>query len=534
LLHATDEERLDYTFSSNGTYIIKLVVNRGEPCSDSTERLAYVYPGFAPDFDFFGICFTKPTSFDDRSTSVTGTVNSWRWDFGELTSVTDISNIQNPVYTYPSMGIRNVRLVATNTDGCRDTIIKSIEIIDEPPITLAFKDTLICLNDQLQLHAIGQGNFSWSPAINMVNANTADPIVSPATTTKYYVHLDHEGCLNSDSVIVRVVDHVTLIPMADSTICSGDTIQLRVFSDGLRFSWTPIAQVLNPTAKDPFVTTPLTTNYQVTATIGGCTANTSIDIVAIPYPFVFAGADTLICFNSILRLQALTDGDSWTWFPANSLSDATSLNPIASPAGTTEYVFTAIDLNSGCPKPANDTIVVTVLPEVVAFAGNDTAIVVHQPLQLNGSGGVQYEWWPTNGLSSAEIGNPRALFTEPSDGLQFRMIAFDELGCRDSAFITVKVFATTPMVFVPSAFTPNNDGKNDVLRPIPAGIAIIEYFMVYNRWGQLIFRSNSTDPAWDGRINGQMQGSNSYVWLVKAIDYKGTAYFQKGTVTLIQ
>ena len=100
--------------------------------------------------------------------------------------------------------------------------------------------------------------------------------------------------------------------------------------------------------------------------------------------------------------------------------------------------------------------------------------------------------------------------------------------------MTVKVFATTPIVFVPTAFTPNNDGKNDILKPIPAGIARIEYFMVYNRWGQQVFQSSAASQGWDGRINGKLQGTNTYVWLVKAVDYTGATYFQKGTVTLIQ
>lgn len=534
IIHTTTDPVLNYTFTSNGTYIIKLVVNRGDACADSTEKLAYVYPGFMPAFDVEGVCFNRATSFHDRTTTITGTVNTWRWDFGELSSSTDVSTIQHPQFTYTTMGVRNVRLIVTNTDGCRDTAIRTVNIFDKPPINLAFKDTLICLNDQLQLKAGGTGNYSWSPAINIINANTATPTVSPTSTTKYFVHLEYDGCENDDSVLVRVVDHVTLIPMPDSTICSGDTIQLRINSDGLKFTWTPTSQIIDPAVKNPMVITPVNTIYEVTATIGGCSASRSVRINAVPYPDIFAGDDETICYGSSVTLQGLTDGILWQWTPSATLSDPMSLSPIARPLETTPYIFSSINSSGGCPKPARDTVLITVLPEVVAFAGNDTSVVANQPLQLQGTGGIEYAWWPTQGLSSAEIANPIAFFTQPADSISYRMITADAAGCTDTAFVKIRVYASSPIVYVPSAFTPNDDGLNDILKPIPAGIATIEYFMIYNRWGQLIYKSNSTNPGWDGRINGQLQGSNTFVWLVKAVDYKGNEYFEKGTVTLIR
>ena len=66
-----------------------------------------------------------------------------------------------------------------------------------------------------------------------------------------------------------------------------------------------------------------------------------------------------------------------------------------------------------------------------------------------------------------------------------------------------------PSVFPPIAFTPNNDGKNDLLVPIAAGIRHIEYFNIYNRWGQLVFTTTVNGQGWDGRINGQFQGTNT-------------------------
>ena len=89
-------------------------------------------------------------------------------------------------------------------------------------------------------------------------------------------------------------------------------------------------------------------------------------------------------------------------------------------------------------------------------------------------------------------------------------------------------------IFIPDAFTPNGDGLNDVVRPIAVGIQKINYFSIFNRWGQLVFKTTVNGYGWDGRIKGLVQGTNVFVWMVSAIDYTGKSLFLKGTVTLIR
>jgi gliding motility-associated-like protein len=524
---------ITYTFPDTGLYYIKLTINPDQPCTDSTKALVRVYPGFRAAFNTSGICVTKPTFFTDQSSSVYGTVNSWNWDFGEPTLTSDISNLQNPNYTYPGMGPKNATLIVTDTKGCRDTITHLLNIIDKPPITLGFRDSLICRNDQVQLQASGSGVFSWTPSSGLVNASTGTPTATPSTTTTFYVDLDDNGCKNRDSVKIRVVDFVTLAPMSDTVICQGDTIRLRVQSDGFRFSWTPANQLLDPTIKSPLAVTSLTTIYGVTAFLGGCSSTANIGVTTVPYPTAFAGSDTTICYNTPVFLQGQTDGARWTWSPANTIRDPGLLRTMAYPARTTAFVLTAFD-NRGCPKPGKDSVIVTVLPKMQVSAGNDTAVIIGQPLQLNGTGGETYEWSPAAYLSATNIYNPIALFSETTSGLRYKLVASSGFGCRDSAYINIKVFATGPTVFVPTAFTPNNDGKNDLLVPIAVGLKEIEYFRVFNRWGQMVFSTTTNGRGWDGRINGQLQGTNTYVWLVKATDYNGAPYFLKGVVTLIR
>jgi len=531
LLYNSSDPVVTYNFPDTGIYSVKLVINRNEPCSDSVVSLATVYPGFVPNFNFNGICLTNPTVFTDASTSVYGTVNSWEWNFGENSGDNDL--VQNPSYTYHVKGVKNVQLIATDTRGCRDTITRQIGIIDKPPIELAFRDTLICLNDKVPLLASGPGVFSWTPDNNIINPNTANPVVSPTVSSVYYVHLNEEGCVNDDSVKVNVVDHVSLRAMNDTTICSTDTIRLQLVSDGLKYSWTPASQLNNSLLPSPLAITRSTTAYDVIATIGSCSATDRVIVTTVPYPVAAAGDDKLICAHASVQLQAYSDGSSFQWSPASSLSDASILNPVAKPETATAYVLYAYDIK-GCPRPGKDTVLITVLPEIKPFAGRDTAIVTGQPLQFNGSGGTGYLWTPSTNLSANDIANPVGLYNYPSSGILYKLYVYNEAGCLDSAFTTVKVFDTKPSIFVPTAFTPNGDGRNDRLRPIAAGIKNIQYFNVYNRWGQLVFSTRTSEEGWDGRVGGQLQGTATYVWIVAGTDYLGAPYFQKGITTLIR
>lgn len=179
-------------------------------------------------------------------------------------------------------------------------------------------------------------------------------------------------------------------------------------------------------------------------------------------------------------------------------------------------------------------MLVTVLPKIIPFAGRDTAVIIGQPLQFNAEGGVSYLWTPSTGLSNPTIANPIGIYDGSFDNIRYRVDVFNAAGCSDSAFVNVKIFKTAPSIFVPTAFTPNNDGLNDVIRPIAVGMKEIKYFRIYNRWGQMVFHTTTNGQGWDGRINGSPQATNVFVWMVSATDYLGNPYFQKGTVTLIR
>jgi gliding motility-associated-like protein len=525
-----------FPYPDTGVYIVKFKVTSGAGCKDSTTAIVRVYPGFFPNFTFNGTCTNKPTQFFDATTATYGTINSWSWNFGDSTTIADTSTLRNPVYTYPKSGVKPVVFIVGSSKGCRDTITKNITIIDKPPLSFPFRDTLICNGDTLQLHGIGTGNFSWTPNTRMFNANTPDPTVFPNVTTVYTARLDDNGCVNNDTVRVRVVNFVTLFGRPDTTICLTDSVQLGARStNGLKFLWTPTADFTDPNILNAIAQPAAASNpYHLLARIGHCIAEADMTVYTIPYPTVNAGTDTTICYNSDAFLHGSTNSTGFSWSPTRTLTNPNSLNPIAHPPDSTAYVLTGISPLSGCPKPVRDTVIVNVLPRIFPFAGNDTAVIMNQPLQFNASGGTNYLWSPSTGLSNPNIPNPIGLYNGDYDNIRYKVLVSNASGCADSAYITVKIFKLPAQVLVPTAFTPNKDGTNDVFRPIAIGITRIQYFRVYNRWGELVFSTTVNGAGWDGKIKGKEQGTDVFVWVVKAIDYTGKDFFAKGTVALIR
>ncbi|OQP62108.1 hypothetical protein A3860_29605 [Niastella vici] len=525
------EGTIQHQYADTGTYTVKLKVVLAGQCEDETVTLAKVYPGFYPAFKVQGTCVLLPIQFIDQTTSKYGKASKWSWDFGDETTTTDISTVQNPSWKYSSTGTKTVTLTVESDKGCVGTVTGTADVRDKPPITLAFKDTLICSIDTLKLNASGNGIASWTPLYNIFDENTFTPSVYPKKTTTYTITLNENGCVNTDNVQVRVVDFVTLNAGADSTICLTDTIRLNPQSDGLKFEWTANTPgyISDPNVKQPYVKPSSITTYHVVAHVGKCSAADDITIRTIPYPIARAGADTLICYEDTASLHASMVGYRFTWSPISTLSNANSLNTLAWPKKTTAYVLSVYD-TLGCPKPGRDTVIVNVKDEIIAFAGNDTSVVVNQPLLLNGRGADFYEWQPPLHLNRNDIANPTALL---EDNFSYQLKAYTAEGCYDLDTINIKVFKTAPDIFVPNAFRPDGS-RNNRLRPIPVGIATIDYFCIYNRWGQMVYRGYSPESGWDGSINGKPQDAGTYVWMVRGTDYTGKVVMRKGTAILLR
>ncbi len=518
-----------HIYSDTGVFVYKLVVNKGLQCSDSATQMQKVYPGFFPGINNTGRCINSDIQFRDVTKTNYGRVNSWRWDFGDPATNGDTSLKANPIYAYNTVGNYIVQLTVGSDKGCLKTITDTLAIIDKPVFSIT-NDTLICSIDDLQLNATGTGSIFWSPAYRINNQNSFAPVVNPKVTTTYTATLtETPGCAASKSVVVNVVDNVTLKTANDSTICQTDSVRLNVFSDGLHYLWTPSSFLDNDTAKNPLAFNLAKTTFHVVASIGKCNNSGNITISTVPYPNASANADTTLCFPASLQLQA-SGGISYVWSPSTFLNNPNIQNPIVSPSQSIRYIVAVRD-NLGCPKPAFDTVLVSV-EDIVADAGpRDTIVVVSQPLQLSGTGAESFFWSPGVGLSNQNIPNPVAVL---SNNQQYILRVQSAAGCSSVDTINVIVYKVKPGLYVPNAFTPDGDGINDVFRPVPIGMKRINYFKVFDRRGKLLFSTAVQNKGWDGTFKGAPQDAQVLVWTVEGVDYQDKVIFQKGTVTLIR
>jgi gliding motility-associated-like protein len=284
---------------------------------------------------------------------------------------------------------------------------------------------------------------------------------------------------------------------------------------------------------------------------GLCPADTStvsrVQYINVPFPAAAITPDAAsICYGTSTPVNVtITSGTNYSWSNTGTLANTgngvvTSLpytvNATATPQQNTDYILSVT--NAGCPNALLDTFHVSVTQPIVVFAGNDTSIVAGQPLQLNATVSDplanQYSWTPATGLSNTDIANPVAsLLSQAGRTITYTVKATTAEGCFGQDDIKVVVFTTAPDIFVPSAFTPNRDGLNDVLRPIGVGISQLNYFRIYNRWGQLVFSSSDLKQGWDGAINGRVQSTATYVYIAQGTDYTGKVINKKGSVTLI-
>ncbi len=527
-------EHPTYTYADTGDYIIKLRVKNASGCADSATSHLKIYPGFIVDFSVDGSCIKNPYQFKDLSTTKYGIVNSWQWMFDDGSN----DSIQNPAHIYADTGLKNITLVATNSKGCIDTATEQLNVALQPDIALKFHDTLICSIDTLQLKSQSStpdAIYNWLPDYNISSLSSPSPYVSPKQTTVYNVTINYKGCSVDDSVKVNVIDRVDLALPADTTICKTDTIILNPNTNALYFLWSPSEGLSSTTIKNPIASPLSNTRYSVIASVGKCNASSNQAVNIVSYPSAQANGNAIICYGKTTQLNATINGTYFKWSPTNSLLNANTLNPIAGPQATTSYILTVTD-TFGCPKPAYDTVVVNVIPKVAVFAGNDTIAVINQPIQLKVTAiaGSNYEWAPSTYLSSAFVQNPVAVFPGGLDTITYTVHAVTEQGCAGSDDIKIYLFETRPSIFIPSAFTPNSDGLNDVLRPTIAGMQKFTFFNVYNRWGQLLYTTSQQGQGWDGNFNGKKQPSGTYVYTAGAVDYTNKNYFIKGTFVLIR
>lgn len=317
----------------------------------------------------------------------------------------------------------------------------TVFINSETVIANAGRDTVICIGDSVLMNASGGFTYSWAPATGLSNPNIANPKASPNGITTYTVTITGIlGCVSTDVVIVDV----NPLPLVDagpsSGLCIGDNIMMGGNGSAGTYSWSPGATLDDPTSLTPIATPTITTTYTLTITSAqGCMASDTASVIILT-PIANAGLDTAICPGTSTTLNA-SGGDTYSWSPVTGLSDPAIFNPIADPTVTTTYTVVVTNSSSGCS--AIDSVTVTILPAVIADAGQNVSICKGNNTTLGASGGSSYAWTPTTSISDPSIFNPVASATTTTT---YTVIVTAASGCVSSDSVKVTV-NNLPVVF---------------------------------------------------------------------------------------
>ncbi len=258
-------------------------------------------------------------------------------------------------------------------------------------------------------------------------------------------------------------------------------------------------------------------------------ATNNAEIITTPPPQINLVASAASCSNNDgVILASVKNGIAPFLYNINN----SSFSPDRSFKGLSigNYIITVKD-SSGCTLSVN--ISIPLKNNSKLFVGNDTNAVINYPLQLNAidinnSGFTHYTWSPPTGLNNPAIANPVATL---NNNITYTVTASNAIGCKASDVINIKAY-NGPEIYVPTAFTPNHDGLNDKLKPIPVGIKSFS-FEIYDRWSNMIFYTTDANKGWDGTIKGVKIVEGTYVWFAQGYDVAGKLVKRKGTVTLI-
>lgn len=423
-----------YTYTQTGKYVPKLILSDGASCLVPIFGIDTIkVDKIDADFTFTpnNLCNAGTVQFTDTVLSQISPISSRAWNFGDGGT----STVKNPSHTYTAPGTYNVRLIAINTQGCADTVIKTVTILAPPNVT-ASGNQAICIGatTSTNITASGAVSYTWSPSTGLSCTSCASPTANPTTTTTYIVTgTDGNGCTDTASVTVTVNNKPNVSATANNTsICAGSTATLTA-SGANTYAWTPTGSLSCSTCTSTTATPAVSTTYIVTGTdANGCTDTGNVTITVNTAPNVTATANQTICIGSTSTLTA-NGASTYVWSPVGSLSCSTCASPVATPNTTTTYTVTGTDAN-GCTDTGMVTVTVNQQPTV--SAGSNTSVCDGQPATLTASGASTYLWSPAATLSCSTCVSPVAT---PTSATTYTLVGTDANGCMDTATVTVGI-----------------------------------------------------------------------------------------------
>ncbi len=533
------------TYPASGNKLIKLAVKSVEGCeSDTLFRAIHIFSKPVLDFNFSdSACLGSATSFTEVVVSSDGPITNWYWSIDGNNYAT-----QNVNYLFTTPGAHSVTLSATSngSTGCLGLIQKNVFVVDKPKAY--FTVNAICQAATVSLKdssyttdglAISQwwwdlGNGQFSTQQNPVTTyTTAGPVIIRHAVA------NSRGCL-SDTISQTI--NVQAKPVAKfgylSQLCSVDPVQFNdssFVSGGTISNWYWLYNgAVFSNLQNPLLAFTVGTHQVglIAESLSGCLSDTVFKTFSINTKPLISMSFANACKNTPVSFSAAeitsTGMVNWNW----SFGDGASGTGIS-----TQHVYiqngsfpVSLQATSAAGCSSNLLIKNIIIYGTNAYAGQDTIAAAGQPVQLHASGGLSYLWSPGGYLNDAGIANPIAILSATQS---FRLKAFTPEGCESYDTVIVKIYKG-PDIYLPNAFTPNDDGLNDLLRGIPVGLQQFNWLRIFNRYGQEIFSTTDYHKGWDGKWKGQKQDNGVYVVIASGIDFRGNPINKKATVMLIR
>lgn len=472
--------------------------------------------------------FCGPATVQLNSTEIIGANYLW----------TPVTGLSDPGIASPMATVKETTTYAVNVftdEGCKTTAFVTVTINEQPTIN-AGNDITSCEGSNYLIPGIAKNatNIRWFPSTGLSDSTIANPIASPLITTTYIVSAKNndDDCISSDTVTINVAPSIQLIPVPDTSICIGSSVQLPgIPLENVIYKWTPAIGLSDTGIPDPIAKPDKTTLYILKVTNDfGCEEKDSVLIKVVDYPVITMNKDVMICLGQTIKLQAKAPGvNNFKWWPEDGLSDPQKAITNATINSTFNYKVTAIN-PEGCASTDSVTITAAALPIVRLIKSNDIDCS-HGEVQLVASGGETYKW--SHGSGQNNINSP-SLTEKPRASTEYHVTAISQDGCEATASVVV-VVKGYPIedFYIPNAFTPNGDGVNDCFGLRKANLNNPFQFQIFNRWGRKVFETTNLSQCWDGTLNGVVLAADTFVWQIKVRGECGDLY-KKGTVVLIR
>ncbi len=432
-------------------------------------------------------------------------------------------------------------VLATTAFGCTGTSSLTVTINPLPVLTVSPTPVSICEGRDTLITVTGAINYFWSPSAGLSATTGSSVMAGPSNTTVYtIVGYDANNCHASINEPITI-GALSPAPVVVSPVkyCI-NAVSLPLTAIGSNLIWYTVPFAGTGTTIDPIPSTsvPGSFMYYVSQTSSGCESpRDSIEVDVLDSVRISFDIDVHVgCLNdSVLFNNTSTGGTQYLWtFNDGKTDTSKSTYHLFHPVLDSAIYWVQLNgVNNVCsPDSSVKTFTLYPAPPIrfLHDLTHNQAIQYGKSIQLSVYGAWIYYWTPNNGsLDNNNINNPVAT---PTEKTTFTVYGYDHTGCEDSGQVTIDVITTHEAI--PSAFTPNGDGKNDIFHVINLAYGKLLEMHVYNRWGELVCKTTDNDKGWDGTLDGVPQDIGVYNYYIIVERENHEQVFYKGDVTLIR